>query len=99
MFFIGRSEFSDDLSENVLIFQPIFNTFTMPAGTTDTVMESESKEMSNEKTKPPITANNSFSPKLKWMHNLEIKVEFKVSYLKQDNLKQGNFYSKKSMNI
>ena len=99
MFFIGRSEFSDDLSENVLIFQPIFNTFTMPAGTTDTVMESESKEMSNEKTKPPITANNSFSPKLKWMHNLEIKVEFKVSYLKQDDLKQGNFYSKKSMNI
>ena len=71
----------------------------MPAGTTDTIMESESKEMSNEKTKPPITANNSFSPKLKWMHNLEIKVEFKVSYLKQDDLKQGNFYSKKSMNI
>ena len=39
----------------------------MSAGVTDTVVEWESTGFPNEKMKPPITANNSFSPKLRYM--------------------------------
>ena len=52
----------------------------MSAGLTDTIVEWESKELSNEKIKFPIKANHSLSPKLRWML-LETR--------------QSNFYSKK----
>ena len=51
--------------KNFLIFQLSFNTFTMPAGFTGTIVESESKRLSNDKTKPAISANNSLSLKMK----------------------------------
>ena len=57
------------------MFQPIFNTFTMPAGHTGKKIAMKSKELPNEIIKPPTTANNILSPKLKW-HNLKIRVEF-----------------------
>ena len=40
--------------------------------------------MSNEKIKPHVTANHSISPKLKWMNNSRIRVEFKGSCLNQN---------------
>ena len=40
--------------------------------------------MSNEKFTPHFTSNNSLSPKLVWMNNSRIKLEFKGSCLKQD---------------
>ena len=42
--------------------------------------------MPNVKIKPPITANDSASPKLRWMNNSRIRVEFKGSCLKQDKV-------------
>ena len=42
--------------------------------------------MSNEKIKTLITADHSLSPKLRWMNDSSIKVEVKVSCLKQDKL-------------
>ena len=41
----------------------------MPAGLTDTIVEWETKEWSNKKVKPPISAKYSLSPKLGWMNN------------------------------
>ena len=38
-FFVGESYFIKDGSQNFLIFQPIFNTFTIPAGNIDTIAE------------------------------------------------------------
>ena len=38
--------------------------------------------MSNEKIKPPITANQSLSPKLMWVNNSRIRAEFKESCLR-----------------
>ena len=32
----------------------------------------------------PITLGNSFAPKLQWIHNSKIAVEFRGSCLKQD---------------
>ena len=38
-FFIGKSYFSNDGSQNLLIFQILFKTFTMPAAIPDTIIE------------------------------------------------------------
>ena len=65
------------------MFQPIFNLFTITAGITDTIVKSEYKGLSNEKTKPFVTETKGLSPKLKWMHNSKARVEFKGSSLKQ----------------
>ena len=43
----------------------------------------ESKELSNEKIKPPITANSSLSPKLTRMNNSRVGVIFERSCLKR----------------
>ena len=55
----------------------------MPAGLIDAIVECESKALSNEKIRPPITANHSLSPKLIWINNSGIRVRFKVDCLKQ----------------
>ena len=82
--FIGQSYFINDRSQNFLIFQPIFNTSTMAAGLTDTIVDWKSRDLPNKRIKPHITPNHSLSPKLTWMNNSKIKVRFKGSYLKQD---------------
>ena len=87
--FIGQSYFINDGSQNILTFQPIFNTFAMLASHTETTVSWYPKGLSNEITKPPTTGNNGLSPKLKW-HKSRRKFEFKCSCLKQNN-----FYFKK----
>ena len=49
------------MMDHFLIFQPIFSNFTVPAAIPDTIVEWESKALSNGKIKPPITANVSLS--------------------------------------
>ena len=51
--FIGQSYFINEGSQNFLIFQPILNTFTMPAGLTETIVAWESKGSLNEKKQAP----------------------------------------------
>ena len=80
--FIGQSYFNNDGGQLYLIFQPICKTITLFSGLPDTVSEWESKGLSNEKFKAPDTANKSLSPKLVWMNNSRIKLEFKGSCLK-----------------
>ena len=55
----------------------------MPAGLTDTIVERESKGLSNEKINFPITSNHSLSPNVICMYNSRMRVRFKGSYLKQ----------------
>ena len=47
-FFIGKSHISNDGSQNYLIFQTLFKTFTIPAAIPDTITEWESTGISNE---------------------------------------------------
>ena len=42
--------------------------------------------MSNSKAKHPSTTNNIISPKLRWMNNSRITIEFKGRCLKQDKV-------------
>ena len=59
----------------------------MSANLTDRIVEWKSKRLQNKKNKPPITANHSFSSKLRWMNNSRITVEFKKrSYSKKDKV-------------
>ena len=58
----------------------------MPARLTDTIVEWKSKGLSNEKIKPPITANYNLFPKHIWMNNSKMRVRFKGSCLKQDKV-------------
>ena len=57
--FSRRSYFDSDGLENYLIFQPIYNTFTRPAGDTETIIAWKS---------PPTALGISLPPKLKWIH-------------------------------
>ena len=56
----------------------------MPTGNTKTIVAWKSKELSEESIKAPITPVNNVAPKLKWIHDSKIAVEFKGSCLKQD---------------
>ena len=67
--FIGKNYLRYDRSQSFLIFQLIFKTFKMPASLTNTILEWESKGLSNENIRPPTTANNSLFPKLRWTNN------------------------------
>ena len=51
--FIGQSYFGNDGSQNFLIFQPIYKTYTTFAGLPNTITELESKRLSNENITPP----------------------------------------------
>ena len=68
------------------MFQPVKKTLTTFSGLPNTIAEWEYKGLPNEKIKPPFTANHSFSPKLVWMNNSRIKIEFKGSCLKEDKI-------------
>ena len=46
------------------MFEAIYKIFTMPVDFRDTIVEWKSKRFSNEKIKPPITANNRLPPRL-----------------------------------
>ena len=66
------------------MFQPIYKTITTFSGLPDIISEWESKRLSNEKFMPPFTSDKSLSPRLVWMNNSRIRLEFKGSFLKQD---------------
>lgn len=46
---IGKSYSINDESQNISTFQPILNTFTMPASFTDTIIQWGSQGLSNDK--------------------------------------------------
>ena len=75
-FFIGQSYFNNDGAQFYLILQPSYRTITAFSILPFTVSEWESKGLSNEKFKPPYTANKSLSPKLLWNKSrLRLKFE------------------------
>ena len=76
-YFNGRRYFGDDGSWNYVTFKPISNTFTMTTGDTETIIAWKSKGLSGRSIKPRATSSNSLAPKLKWIHNSKIAVEFK----------------------
>ena len=94
--FIGQSYFNNDGAQLFFIFQPIYKTITTTFCVPDTILEWKSKGLLNEKNQPPYIANKDLSPKLEWMNNSRIKLEFKGSCLKQD---KASFTPKNVVNL
>ena len=82
--FNGQSYFNNDKAQFFLTFQPIYKIITTFSGLSGTISEWGSKGLLNEKIKSHYTVNKSRSPKLVWMNNSRIKLEFNRSCWKQD---------------
>ena len=80
-YFIGRSHFEEDGSQNYLVFQPINKYFKLIINT-NYVSSWKSKRLSDESIKPPATSGNSLNPELNY-YGTNKRVKFTGSCLKQ----------------
>ena len=83
-YFIGKSHFEEDGTQNYLVFQPLnkyFNVIT----STNYVSSWKSKELSFETIMPPSTSDNSLTPALSY-YGTKTRVKFTGICLKQSNI-------------
>ena len=83
-YFIGKSHFEEDGTQNYLVFQPINRYFKVIANT-DYVSSWKSKGLSAESIKPPTTSDNSLTPALSY-YGTKTRVKFTGSCLKQPKI-------------
>ena len=60
-YFIGKSYFDDDWSQNYLIFQLVFTCFQTFGGTVDKILEWKSEGLTVKSITTPATSGNSQS--------------------------------------
>ena len=60
-YFIGKSHFQEDGTQNYLIFQPLIKNFKV-INNTDYISSWKSTGLSDESIKPPTTSHNSLTP-------------------------------------
>ena len=85
-YFIGKSRFDEDGTQNYLVFQPIIKYFKVNTITdTDYVLSWKSKGLSAETIKPPTTSDNSLTPALSY-YGTKTRVKFTGSCLKQSKI-------------
>ena len=78
-YFIGKSHFEEDGTQNYLVFQSMNKYFKVIANT-DYVLLWKSKGLSAETIKPPTTSDNSITPALSY-YGTKTKVKFYESCL------------------
>ena len=83
-YFIGKSHFGEDGTQNYLVFQPMYRYFKMITNT-DYISSWKSKGLSNEKVKPLTTSDNSLTPALHY-YGSKKRVKFTGSCLKQSKI-------------
>ena len=83
-YFIGKSHFEEDGTQNYLVFQPMYRYFKMITNT-DYISSWKSKGLSAESIKPPTTSDNSLAPKLNY-YGTKTRVKFTGSSLKQPKI-------------
>ena len=83
-YFIGKSHFEEDGTQNYLVFQPINKYFKVIANT-DYVSSWKSKGLSAEIIKPPSTSDNSLTPAVSY-YGTKTRVKFIGSCLKQPKI-------------
>ena len=83
-YFIGKSHFEEDGTQNYLVFQPINRYFEVITNT-DYVSSWKSKGLSAESIKPPTTSDNSLTPALSY-YGTKTRVKFTGSCLKQSKI-------------
>ena len=93
-YFIGKSHFEEDGTQNYLVFQPINKYFKLITNT-DYVSSWKSKGLSSESIKPPTKSDNSLTPALN-CYGTKTKVTFSGSCLKQSKV---SYTHRKIVNI
>ena len=83
-YFIGKSNFEEDSTQNYLVFQPLNKYFEVITNT-NYVSSWKSKGLSVETIKPPTTSDNSLSPELNY-YGSKTTVKFTGSCLKQTKM-------------
>ena len=85
-YFIGKSHFGEDGTQNCLIFQPIIKYFKVNTiANTHYVSSWKTKGLSAESIKPPTTSDNSLTPELNYYGTKTIG-KFNGSCLQQSNI-------------
>ena len=83
-YFIGKSHFEEDGTQNYLVFQPLNKYFKLITNT-DYVSSWKSKGLSSESIKLPTTSDNSLTPALSYYVTRK-RVRFSGSCLKQSKI-------------
>ena len=83
-YFIGKSHFEEDGTQNYSVFQPL-NKYFKVINNTDYVSSWKSKGLSAESIKPPATSENSLNPALNY-YVTKTRVKFTGSCLKQTKI-------------
>ena len=96
-YFIGKSHFKEDGTQNYLVFQPMYRYFKRIAGAVNGnyIYFWQSKGLSDERINSIKTPNHSFTPNLD-NYGIKTRVELDGSCLKQDSV---TFNHKKVVNI
>ena len=80
-YFISKSHFEEDGTQNYLVFQPINRYFKVIANTLY-ISSWKSKGLSDETINPPATSDNSLTPLIDYLGN-KIRLKFNGSILRQ----------------
>ena len=80
-YFIGKSHFEEDGTQNYLVFQPI-NRYLKVIADKKYISSWKSKGLSDESIKPPTTSDNSLTPLIDYLGN-KIRPKFNGSILRQ----------------
>ena len=80
-YFIAKSHFEEDGTQNYLVFEPL-NKYLKVITNTDYVSSWKSKGLSAETIKPPTAFDNSLTPKLDY-YDFKVRVKFTGSCLRQ----------------
>ena len=83
-YFIGKSHFEEDGTQNYLVFQPL-NKYFKVIDNTDYVSSWKYKGLSAESIKPPTASDNSLTPALNY-YGTKTRVKFTGSCLEQPKL-------------
>ena len=95
-YFIGKSHFEEDDVQNYLVIQPLKRYFkSIASGNTKYISSWQSKELSDETIKPPVTNNYKLNPKVSY-YGTRARLEFRGSCLRHD---KSTFNHGKIVNI
>ena len=84
IYFIGKTHFEEDGTQNYLVFQPI-NKYSKLITNTAYVSSWKSEGLSSESIKPPTISDNSLTLVLNY-YGTKTRVKFTGSYLKQSRI-------------
>ena len=93
-YFIGKSLFEEDGSQNYLVFQPINRYFEVIADK-EYISLWKSKGLSDESIKTPTTSDNNLTPLIDYFGN-KIRVKFNGTILRQPKI---SYTQGKTVNI